>query len=102
MKSNLVKKIVSITIIAVIAAIAITTVVLALVQKSLYNPINYTYYDETLEKEVNVGDNFYSLTLCKDGVANMYLKEGSEEQKAVINKIRKSIPWSAFSYFKQN
>ena len=87
MKSNVVKKIVSIAIIVLVAGIAITTCVLALVKKSLYNPITFTYYSEELGKDVTVGDNFYSLTLCKDGVANMYLRNGSEEQKEVIDKI---------------
>lgn len=87
MKSNLVKKIVSSAIIAIILAIVTTTIVLALVQKTLYNPINYTYYDKDLKKDVNYGDTYYSLTLCKDKFANMYLKDGSDEQKEVINKI---------------
>ena len=87
MKSNLVKKIVSISIIAIILAIVTTTVVLALVQKSLYNPINYTYYDVDLDKEICLEDKFKQLQISRDAVPNSYLKDGSDKDNEVIAKI---------------
>lgn len=81
MKSNTLKKVLSIVIIAIILAVATTTCVLAFVQKALYNPI--TDINDT------IGD-YYAITLCKDGVTNLYLnnESASEEQKEVVNKIQ--------------
>jgi len=80
MKSNTLKKVLSIVIIAIILAVATTTCVLAFVQKSLYNPI--TDINDT------IGD-YYAITLCKDGVTNLYLNSdtASDEQKEVVSKI---------------
>ena len=80
MKSNTLKKVLSITIISIILAVAITTMILAFVQKSLYNPMNDI--NDTMS-------NYHFVTLCKDGVANGYFKNetASEESREVVAKI---------------
>lgn len=81
MKSNTLKKVLSIVIIAIILAIVVTTCVLAFVKKSLYNPMN----------EINDNmDNYKIMTIYKDGYHGVYLNIESEdeEKKQVMADIK--------------
>lgn len=80
MKSNTLKKVLSIIIISIILAVVVTTLVLAFVQKSLYNPI------VDLGKDI---DKYYSVTIYKDGVSNRYNNNdvASEEDKEIVAKL---------------
>lgn len=80
MKSNTLKKVLSIVIISIILAVVITTCVLAFVQKTLYNPI--TDINDTM------GD-YYALTIYKDGYTSVYHNDESEveEKKQTIADI---------------
>ena len=80
MKFNTLKKVLSIIIISIILAIAITTLVLAFVQKSLYNPL--------LDASKDM-DKYYSVTIYKDGVSNRYNNNetSSEEDKEIVAKL---------------
>ena len=74
MKTGNLKKILSIAIITIVLALTITTIVLAVVPKKLYDPLN---------------QDFITMSVWRDGVTNMYAKGdmGSEEQNNVINDI---------------
>ena len=72
MKTNNVKKILSITIISLIVAITIATVILAIIPKKLYNPI---------------ATNYSAVTVYKDKNKNNYSEAISDENKAIIDKI---------------
>ena len=81
MKSNTLKKVLSIVIIAIISAVVITTCVLAFVQKSLYNPIT------EISKDM---DSFYTLTVYKDGYYGVHHNSDSEteDKKQVIKDVK--------------
>jgi hypothetical protein len=81
MKSNTLKKVLSIIIIAIISAVVITTCVLAFVQKSLYNPITEISTDM---------DAFYTLTVYKDGYFGVHENSDSETEykKQVIKDVK--------------
>jgi hypothetical protein len=74
MKTSNVKKVLSIVILTVIIAITIATVVLAIVPKNLYNPIDYDYK---------------AITVYKDKKPNIYnaTESGSTQDKDVIKNI---------------
>lgn len=74
MKTGNLKKILSIIIITVVLALTIATIILAVVPKKLYDPLN---------------QDFITMSVWRDGVTNMYAKGdmGSEEQNKVINDI---------------
>lgn len=80
MKSNTLKKVLSIVIIAIILAVVVTTCVLAFVKKSLYNPI--TDIGDTM-------DDYYAMTIYKDGYFGVYHNNDaeSEEKKKVIEDV---------------
>ena len=75
MKTQKLKKIFSIVIVALVLALTITTIVLAIVPKKLYNPI-------TTEK-------LQAVTVYRDEIANVYLYnyEGREDTTAVCNDL---------------
>lgn len=60
MKKDLVKKVVSISVVSLVIALVITTIVLALVPKKLVNPIT---------------DGYASITVYKDGLDKQYFKD---------------------------
>ena len=74
MKTSNVKKVLSIVILCVIVAITVATVVLAVVPKTLYNPI---------------ADGYSAITIYKDTQSNTYknVENNSEQDREVIEKI---------------
>ena len=86
MKSNTLKKVLSIAIISIILAIVVATCVLAFVQKTLYNPA--TDLSDSM-------DNYYLLTIYKDGYTSVYHNrdenedEGKKQTIADIAKLTK-------------
>lgn len=78
MKSSKVKKIISIVIVSIIVAIALTTVVLAIVPKRLYNPIVDGYYTVTVYNN-------------KDTKYQYMGNNSSEEQKTFNTKLRELV-----------
>lgn len=79
MKSNVFKKVLSIVIIGLVLAITITTVVLALIPKRLYNPIADSYVYVRIYQKDNETYNFYN----KVG--------GSDEQKQICTSIDENL-----------
>lgn len=77
MKTNNLKKVISIVVVALVLAITITTIVLALVPTKLYNPVNK--------------DKLQSVTVYRDELSNVYLYnfEGQEERTEVCNELIK-------------
>ncbi|MBQ7351322.1 MAG: hypothetical protein IJW59_00430 [Clostridia bacterium] len=79
MKKNLAKKIISISVVAVVLALVITTIVLAIVPKKFSNPIQ---------------DGYATITIYKDGLAQQYtysenpVTEADKEHNAVYTTIR--------------
>ncbi len=78
MKSNVFKKVLSIVIISLVLAITITTVVLALIPKKLYNPIADSYRYITIYQKDN--DTY-----------NLYDTNGTDEQKQVCSAIAENM-----------
>ena len=74
MKTSNVKKVLSIVILCIIVAITVATVVLAVVPKELYNPVN---------------DGYGAITVYKDKVPNTYInvENNSEQDREVISNI---------------
>jgi len=81
MKTSNVKKILSIVILCVIVAITVATVVLAVVPKSLYNPI---------------AEGYSAITVYKDKQSNTYknISGNSEQDKNVIKNIENKHDFS--------
>jgi hypothetical protein len=75
MKTSNVKKILSIVILSLILAITITTIVLAVVPKKLYNPIT---------------DNYKAITVYKDKVSNTYNTADTAAEIKAVNIIVKT------------
>ena len=78
MKTSNVKKILSIVILSLILAITVTTIVLAVVPKKLYNPVT---------------DNYNLITVYKDKVSNAYntADTAAEDDKAIVAKIKEKL-----------
>ena len=76
MKSNTLKKVLSIAIISIILAIVVATCVLAFVQKTLYNPA--TDLSDSM-------DNYYLLTIYKDGYTSVYHNRDENEARCRTN-----------------
>ena len=74
MKTSKVKKVLSIVILCVIAAITVATIVLAVVPKTLYNPID---------------DGYKAITIYKGTNSNIYknVEGNSEQDREVIEQI---------------
>lgn len=74
MKTSNAKKIASIVIIALVLALTVTTIVLAVIPKSLYNPINSGYS---------------TIGVYRDNITNLYVcgEAGTEEQNRVCNEL---------------
>lgn len=81
MKTSNVKKILSIVILSLIVAITITTIVLAVVPKKLYNPVT---------------DNYKAITVYKDKVSNTYntADTAAEDDKDIVAKIKENLEMS--------
>lgn len=81
MKTSNVKKILSIVILSLILAITITTIVLAVVPKKLYNPIT---------------DNYKAIIVYKDKVSNIYhtADTAAEDDKVIVAKIKENLEMS--------
>ena len=81
MKTSNVKKILSIVILSLILAITITTIVLAVVPKKLYNPIT---------------DNYKAIIVYKDKVSNIYhtADTAAEDDKVIVAKIKEKLEMS--------
>lgn len=84
MKTNTLKKVLSIVIIGIILAVVATTCILAFVQKSLYNPIN------EINEEV---DGYKRLSVYKDVHQNSFDNNTntSEEAKTAIKDVNKLL-----------
>lgn len=74
MRTNLVKKIIAISVIALLLAVVVTTIVLALVPKTLANPI---------------ADGYGTISIYVNGDDGRQLFKSNEEQKVVYEKIEK-------------
>jgi len=76
MKSSNVKKVLSIVILCLVVAITLTTIILAVIPKKLYNPIS---------------DGYYAITVYKDQESNLYraTENASTEEKDFVDKITK-------------
>lgn len=74
MKTSNVKKVLSIVILCVIVAITVATIVLAVVPKTLYNPI---------------ADGYSAITIYKDTQSNTYknVENNSEQDREVVEKV---------------
>ena len=70
MRKDLVKKVVSISVVSLVIAIVITTIVLALVPKKLANP---------------VADGYATITVYKDGNARQYFPYENKEDDSVVS-----------------
>lgn len=79
MKSNVFKKVLSIVIISLVLAITITTVVLALIPKRLYNPIADSYRYVRIYQKDNEQNNVFNKV------------DGSDEQKQVCTSIDENL-----------
>jgi len=86
MKTNNLKKILSIVIISIVLALVAVTVVLAVVPKSLYNPLN---------------NDFQSMVIYRNGSEDVYIKDLSEKDKTafanVVEMHEKSLTASVLS-----
>lgn len=71
MKSSSIKKIISIVIISLVLAITVTTIVLALVPKKLYNPIASGYSYITIYQKDASEPNTYTVKDHKDVIENV-------------------------------
>ena len=82
MKKDLAKKIVSISVIAVVVALVITTIILALVPKRMANPI---------------ADGYATITVYQDSTSAMFTSkanpttDGERAHNEVISQIEKLI-----------
>lgn len=74
MKTGNLKKILSIVIISIVLALTIATIILAVVPKTVYDPLNR---------------DFSTMSIWRAGINNTYIKGelGSDEQNEVINDI---------------
>jgi len=72
MKTNNVKKILSIVIISVVLALVAVTVILAVVPKTLYNPLN---------------NEIQSMVIYRDKSEDVYIKDYSDKDKAAFAKV---------------
>lgn len=72
MKTNNLKKILSIVIVSIVLALVAVTVVLAVVPKALYNPLNKDFQD---------------MTVYRNGAENIYITNRSDEETKIIEDI---------------
>ena len=72
MKTNNLKKILSIVIVSIVLALVAVTIVLAVVPKALYNPLD---------------KNFQNMTIYRNGEEDFYIKDFSEKDKKAFADI---------------
>ena len=90
MKSSNVKKVLSIIILCLVVAVTLTTIILAVIPKKLYNPVTDGYYTVNVYKDKK--NNLYVATENADQEDKDFIKKLNElQQKSVQDNILSAL-----------